>query len=224
MKDSTVAIVPIRSISAGKTRLADVLSNDERAHLTRAMLAKVIEAITSADEVARVMVISPDEDTLEHAASLHERIVPILQPEKYPGLDGAIEQGVGEAVSAGAANIMIVFGDLPTVTGNDIRNVLRRDAPVVIGPDRQLAGTNVLMLRRGLELEALRAFHFQYGPGSYMRHLQEAHDLGLDVVTVNMPGIALDLDTPEDLAMLAPEIEALLAGSGQSAATESLCR
>src|SRR5690606_422821 len=87
---------------------------------------------------------------------------------------------------------------------------VRRDAPVVIAPDRHGRGTNALMLRLRAgqsrpdvpldpDEQSGPVFRFQFGPGSYVLHRAEAERLGFDVATANMPGTALDLDTPADL-------------------------
>jgi 2-phospho-L-lactate guanylyltransferase len=80
-----------------------------------------------------------------------------------------------------------------------VRNLLRRDAPVVLAPDRHGTGTNALMLRLGNGPDDGRDFAFHFGPGSYALHVDEAHRLGLDVATSLTAGTALDLDTPDDL-------------------------
>jgi 2-phospho-L-lactate guanylyltransferase (CobY/MobA/RfbA family) len=41
-------------------------------------------------------------------------------------------------------------------------------------------------------------FKFQYGPGSYHRHMQEAERLGMKSQIVHSPGLKFDLDTEED--------------------------
>ena len=94
-----------------------------------------------------------------------------------------------------------LFGDLPLLTAGDVQHIVRRDAPVVISPDRHGTGTNALLLRNG----AAQDFGFMFGPGSYERHVEEAHRLGLEVATSVTPGTAIDLDTPEDLRLLGLE-------------------
>jgi 2-phospho-L-lactate guanylyltransferase len=68
----------------------------------------------------------------------------------------------------------------------------------VLAPDRHGTGTNALLLRCDPAADG-PAFRFHFGPDSYARHVDEAHRLGLDVVTAITAGTALDLDTPEDL-------------------------
>jgi 2-phospho-L-lactate guanylyltransferase len=205
----TIAIVPIRSLFGGKTRLASVLSPDERSMLTRRMLRIVVAAALTSEIVDSVVVVSPDPDVLDLAASLDPAVVPLRQPAEMPGLNPAIAEGVAYAVSQRAAAALILFGDLPLLTGDDVRHLLRRDAPIVIAPDRHGTGTNALMLRLGTGSDDGGAFTFHFGPDSYAKHLDEADRLGLDVATSLTAGTALDLDTPDDLRRVYGSIEAV---------------
>jgi 2-phospho-L-lactate guanylyltransferase len=194
-----VAVVPIRSLTGGKTRLAGVLTPEARAALTRRMLRGVVAAALASESVSTVAVVSPDPAALELVASLDPAVVPLRQPADEPGLNPAIGQGVRLAAERGASAVLILFGDLPLLTGDDVRNLLRRDAPVVVAPDRHGTGTNALVLRFGAGEHDARRFRFHFGPDSYAKHVDEAHELGLDVATSLTTGTALDLDTPEDL-------------------------
>ncbi|HEY7030886.1 MAG TPA: 2-phospho-L-lactate guanylyltransferase [Thermomicrobiales bacterium] len=199
MTGSVVAVVPIRSLTGGKTRLAGVLTPEARTALTRRMLCSVVRAALDSGSIKTVAVVSPDPAALDLAASLDPAVVPLRQADERPGLNPALAEGVAFAAGRGAAAALILFGDLPLLTGDDVRNLLRRDAPVVLAPDRHGTGTNALMLRLGTGPDDGRDFAFHFGPGSYAKHVDEAHRLGLDVATSLAAGTALDLDTPDDL-------------------------
>jgi 2-phospho-L-lactate guanylyltransferase len=199
MNGAVVAIVPIRSLTGGKTRLAGVLTPEARAALTRRMLRGVVRAALASGSVKTVAVVSPDPAALDLAVRLDPAVVPVRQSDDRPGLNPALAEGIDFAARRGASAALILFGDLPLLTGDDVRNLLRRDAPVVLAPDRHGTGTNALMLRLGTGPDDGRAFAFQFGPGSYAKHVDEAHRLGLDVATSLAAGTALDLDTPDDL-------------------------
>ena len=202
MSGGTVVLVPIRSLTGGKTRLAGVLTPETRAALTRSMLTRVVGAAAESGVVETVLVISPDPAVLQVAAALHERVVAIEQDRGAPGLNGAIEQGRTWATAHRAGAFLVLFGDLPLLDADDVRHLVRRDAPVVIAPDRHGAGTNALLLRFGTIEPDQEPFHFGFGIGSYAHHVDEAHRLGLDVAVSLTPGTALDLDTPDDLAAI----------------------
>jgi 2-phospho-L-lactate guanylyltransferase len=96
--------------------------------------------------------------------------------------------------------MLILFGDLPVLEPDDVRSLVRRDAPLVLATDRHGAGTNAMMLRLGSA--AAREFSFAYGADSRHAHLEEADRLGLDAVTAISAGTAIDLDTLEDIELL----------------------
>ena len=199
MSGGIVGIVPVRSLTGGKTRLAAALSPEIRAALTRRMLGGVLDALVEADVCETVAVVSPDLEALALVAARPDGILPLPQDVALPGLLPALEAGRDWALARGAGALLVLFGDLPLVTAEDVRNVVRRAAPVVIAPDRHGKGTNGLLLRQGIggPTEAER-FVFQFGADSYVRHVAEAHRLGLEVVPSLTPGTAFDLDTVDD--------------------------
>ncbi|CAA9553710.1 MAG: hypothetical protein AVDCRST_MAG19-1042 [uncultured Thermomicrobiales bacterium] len=195
-----VAVVPIRGLASGKTRLAGELPPEAREALTRRMLRGVVGAALASGAVDAVAVVSPDPATLALAAELDPAAVPLAQDMAVPGLNPAIAAGRDWALGWGAATLLVLFGDLPLLVGHDVRRLLSPAAPVVLAPDRHGAGTNALVLRFDAP-DAVR-FRFGFGAGSCPRHAAEAARLGLSVAISTAPGTAFDLDTPEDLRAL----------------------
>ena len=195
MNERIVAVVPIRSLRHGKTRLSPVLGDEARQTLLRGVAARVVSAAVDSDSIETVLVVSPDAETLAWAAGLGPAVVAAPQPEHLPGLNGAIAAGRAWALERGASAMISLFADLPLIVPDDIRGLVARVEPVVLGPDRRGEGTNALLLRlvgRGPE------FTFAFGEGSLTRHLGEARRLGLTVAVFEAPGIAFDLDRPGD--------------------------
>jgi 2-phospho-L-lactate guanylyltransferase len=199
MSARAAIVIPIRSLSDGKTRLSPVLDPAARSALTREMLDRVVRAALGTVSRAEVVVISPDPDALAEVGRVDPSIRLILQDSKRPGLNPALEQAATAMRESGVSTVLILPADLPLVSSADIDNLLRRDAPVVIAPDRHRMGTNALMVR----LDAFgEPFVFQFGEESFGKHQDEAGRLGVDAVTATAPGTSFDLDTPEDLARL----------------------
>jgi 2-phospho-L-lactate guanylyltransferase len=211
MSARAAIVIPIRSLSDSKTRLSPVLDPAARSALTREMLDRVVRAALGAVSRAEVVVISPDPDALAEVGRVDPSIRLILQDSKRPGLNPALEQAATAMRESGVSTILILPADLPLVSSADIDNLLRRDAPVVIAPDRHRMGTNALMVR----LDAFgEPFVFQFGEESFGKHQDEAARLGVDAVTATAPGTSFDLDTPEDLAQL--DVLRSPSGVGQS--------
>ena len=61
-----VALVPVRSLEGGKSRLAEHLDAEERADLVVRLLRRTIQA--ASPHVERVVVVSPDAEVLAIAA------------------------------------------------------------------------------------------------------------------------------------------------------------
>ena len=70
----------------------------------------------------------------------------------------------------------------------------RDEIAVAIVPDRHGTGTNALAIAPP------DAFAPSFGPGSLERHVSAARDAGLVHRVEPVPSLALDVDTPEDLA------------------------
>ncbi|MGI8476080.1 MAG: 2-phospho-L-lactate guanylyltransferase [Thermomicrobiales bacterium] len=206
MNGAIAAIVPIRSLAGGKTRLAGVLTPSQRETLTRSMVQRVIAAALSSDAIASVIVVSEDPAALALARAVDPRVIGLAQDGSgHPGLLGALDQARAYADVRAVSGLLVLFGDLPLLDGDDVRHLVRRDAPVVVAPDRHGAGTNALLLRHTAADPGPNAFRFQFGEGSYARHVAEAHRLGFDVATSISAGTSFDLDTPDDLDLLREE-------------------
>ncbi|MDQ3044255.1 MAG: 2-phospho-L-lactate guanylyltransferase [Chloroflexota bacterium] len=215
----TVAIVPVRSLAEGKMRLAAGFTLEAREALNRHLLRGVILAALESGVVDQLVVVSPDAAALDYAIRVSSAIVPLTQEIIKPGLNPAIEAARAWAMDRNAATVVTLFGDLPLLTPGEVRNLIRRDAPVVLAPDRHGTGTNALLLRlRARTAGTNPLFPFQFGPDSYRRHVEQAHEIGLEVATAVMRGTAFDLDTPDDWRALlntsaSSDLELIAAGS-----------
>jgi 2-phospho-L-lactate guanylyltransferase len=195
VSERIVAVVPVRSLRHGKTRLSPVLGKEARETLQRAIADRVVTAAVDSGLIETILVVSPESEALEWAGQCGPVVVAVAQPERRPGLNGAIDAGREWALDRGASTLVSLFADLPLIVPHDIRGLMARNEPVVLGADRRGEGTNALLLRlagRGSE------FRFAFGDGSLAKHLKEARRLGLNATLYDAPGIAFDLDTPDD--------------------------
>ena len=97
---------------------------------------------------------------------------------------------------------MVLASDLPNVTAGDVaalRASRQRGPGCVIAPDEQEQGTNALALTPPA------ADFFRFGPDSFQAHLAAARARGLRSGSCAGPGLALDLDTPENYRRFAKE-------------------
>lgn len=197
MSELIVAVVPIRSFREGKTRLAPVLTPQDRADFLRQSAERVISAALDSRVVDTVVVVSPDAEALTWSAGFGARVRALPQPAERPGLNGAMDAAREWALERDADSMLSLFADLPLLSIFDVRRLTSRRNPVVLGPDRRCNGTNAMLLR----LQGAGAqFKFAFGEGSLAKHLVEARRLGLNPSVQEIPGIGFDLDTPHDWA------------------------
>jgi 2-phospho-L-lactate guanylyltransferase len=179
-----IAAIPVKSFGVAKARLASRLDAAARSRLGKAVAART--AIVAADAGFAVAIVTADADVSAWARGLGFLVI-AQDLRTDPGLDGAAACAVRVAAEQGAA-WSIIHADLPVVTAADLRVVQAAvERGPVIAPSHD-AGTNLLA---GSDPE----FAFSYGPGSFHRHFAV---LPRSTV-INRPGLALDLDTPEDL-------------------------
>lgn len=188
-------LVPVKSFSEAKVRLAPALPPAARADLARAMAAAVLAA-------ARPLPVAVVCDDVEVAgfARAHGALA-VWEPGR--GLNGAVEAGVEELRRSGVARVVVAHADLPRAAG---LAALGHGDGVTLVPDRRRDGTNVVVV------PADAGFRFSYGPGSFARHLSEAGRLDLAVRVVDDPLLAFDVDWPDDLATLISHLEPAVPG------------
>ena len=184
-------IVPHRGLAAAKTRLAPVLDIGEREALAQRLLERVLRVVHEACD--DTVVISP-------SAALEPVVIASggrLVVQHGMGLNAGLEQARVEALADGITTLVVLHGDLPNLTADDVRALVAA-APeprgVAIAPDRGGTGTN------GLAMEPPDAIGFAFGIGSRAAHAALAERAGLPFVEVHRPGLAFDVDTPADLA------------------------
>ena len=189
---STVAAVPVKDLENAKRRLVGVLSREERRALARAMLEDVLEALTGAGLDA-VLVVSRDP---EITALAHAYPVTLLPERKNRGHTEAVALAQHVATARGARRFLTIPGDVPQVTPDEIARVVE-SAPAapsaVFVPSRAGFGTN------GALLSPPDVMALKFGEPSFENHLVAARGNGLDPVVLHLPGLALDVDAPDDL-------------------------
>ena len=181
---TTAVIVPIRSFVGALSRLTGILGETRCRDLMRLMASRVVAA---ADGLP-VHVATDDAEVAAWASGLGAAVVPAGRP----GLTIAVSAAVDKLASAGVERVVVAHADL--ARARTLRPAVGPGLTIV--PDRQRDGSNVLCV------PAAAGFRFSYGPGSFGRHVAEAHRLGLDVTVVEDDSLAADIDYPEDLLAL----------------------
>lgn len=187
-------LIPVKAFDAGKSRLRAALADDARRALNEYFLCRMLATANRFPGAARTAVISDCERVLRAAAGWGVRTIP---QRSGPGLNRAAREGVDHLSRLGAARIILIACDVPTVRPDDLRelaDLAPRERSVLICPDKQGHGTNALVLAEAPRMD----FHF--GEASFSAHCRAATRAGLVPRPHHNPRIALDIDTPEDFA------------------------
>ena len=173
-------LVPLKALDRAKTRLADALTQPERAELMRELLEGVVGAVRDAG-VERITVVTA---------------------EQVEGYEVWNDRGLAwnDALAAAAAEIVtapvvaFVSADLPLLRAEEVEELLEATPARGIVIARALdGGTNAISMRP----PGLVRTHFG-DLGSAAVHAA----LGVDHILLDLPGLAFDVDTPEDLARM----------------------
>lgn len=208
------AIVPVKPLGRAKSRLADVMTPEDREELATRLLKRTVRMLMSLSAIQGVLVISRDSKALAMVRDLGAQTV---QESGTPELNNALLRATQVLKAWGANASLIVPADIPLLVREDIERVVmlgRYHNSVVLVPDRHGDGTNLMFVRPpGL-------IPYAYGEGSFSKHQKYANDVDASVQVYRSERVALDLDTVDDLRAYvslarrlgAPVIEPLSSG------------
>lgn len=186
-------IIPVKPLRLAKSRLAEILTPEERQHFAEAMLRHVLGIVRSVPMVTGTLVISRDTHALSIARDYGAKTV---QESGAPELNTALTRAAAIITSWRADALLVLPADLPLLSEYDVRSVCElgmEDNSLVLASDRNDDGTNALLMRPpGI-------IPFAYGPGSFHRHAIMGRDAGAVIHTFSSQGLVQDIDLPEDL-------------------------
>jgi 2-phospho-L-lactate/phosphoenolpyruvate guanylyltransferase len=194
-----VILVPVKSLSGAKQRLASLLDQKARTELAQAMLHDVLSAIAAWDDELKarpdVAVVSSDPFAAELARKYDFEIIP---DPANPGETGAIEMATQICVERGVASTLVIPADIPLMQSWELAEILKK-APAegsVLVPAADGRGTNAAYR------SPAALFPLRFGNDSFKPHYAAAQATNKPCVVLHLPGIAVDVDSPEDLQHL----------------------
>ena len=195
IRAATWAVVPVKDLERAKRRLAGALDPAARRGLSLAMLADVLDALDATAGLDGAAVVSRDADVAELVRRRGLRVI----PEAGAGLNAAVAQAASVLSAEGCARLLVMPADLPLASPEEIAQILAAlpETPgLTLVPDRHGVGTNALAC------VPPNAIAPSFGEDSFARHLGAARDAGIPATVLRLPGLGLDIDTPEDLRVL----------------------
>lgn len=191
-------VLPVKNFENAKTRLAPTLTPEQRRTLFRLMVEDVLAAMCASD-LEGVLVLTNEPEAAALAAAYGARVEG--EPENL-GQSEAVMRAMQILEAEGVGAALQLPGDIPGVSAAEINRLIEaheargpRAMTIVRGHDGK--GSNAL----AVSPPTLMPFHF--GHDSFGPHLAEARAAGVEPVILDgLPGVALDVDTGDDLAKL----------------------
>jgi 2-phospho-L-lactate guanylyltransferase len=174
------AIVPIKAAAERKQRLASSLSPERRLLLSEMLLSAVVATLKASDTIERVMILANE--------PLQDVEVGWIE-DRGRGLNDELtlaRRGLPDA------SLLVVHADLPFLHSDDVAAMAQAGrSGVAIAPDRHSKGTNAVALM------PRHTFRFRFGEASFLAHCAQGVPA---TAVIDTPGLALDIDTPDDIA------------------------
>jgi 2-phospho-L-lactate guanylyltransferase len=155
----------------------------------------VLATLTGVRELAGIVVVTVDPAAAVMAARYGARVSSAGARE---GHTGAVAASARELAREG---MLTVPADIPLVEGDDIQELIdvhrrtTRDARAfTIVPARDERGSNAILC------SPAGAVPLRFGADSFVPHLAAAKRCAIAPTVVHLPRIALDIDTPDDVA------------------------
>ena len=191
------AVLPVKDTGDAKQRLSDFLSVAERQRLALAMAEDVLETLARVPGLPDIVVVTRDEQAMALAARHGARV---LTEPSNDGQSAAVERAAVALSRDGVDGLLQVPGDVPGASADEIEAVLAAhesagdDGPAVtLVPSHDRRGTNcVLCSPPGV-------LRFAFGHDSFQSHCEAARAQGIAPRILPLPGLGLDIDTPDDL-------------------------
>ena len=190
-------LVPVKTPTQAKQRLATILSLEQRRELASAMALDLLGLLTRHPGIGQVVVCGNDASTGELASAAGVRYL-AESTLGASGLSPVVNAAAARFRSEGETDILVIHGDVPLLSHEELERFLdahRSAGPhaVTLAPDRWRGGTNLLAWR------PIDQFTAQYGEGSFNRHVESATRSGAKVSVCELKGAGIDVDEPADL-------------------------
>lgn len=188
-------IVPVKPLRRSKSKLTNILSEEERAILNLKMYENTLRELKDIKIPHQVLVVSKDSSVLSLARSYNTKT---LQEDGDGGLNLALKKAIQVVKAYAAQSVLILPADLPFITKEDIEGVMEYSVShsfMLISPDRKMSGTNLLFMSPPDLIE------FSYGPGSFERHVRQAQAQNAHIEVRKFGSAELDIDSPEDFEL-----------------------
>ena len=190
------AVVPIKNFDRAKERLAGILTASERQSLFTAMLEDVLQTLSQCPALTGIVLVTRE----PQAQILGQRYgARSLIEQSNLGHTAASALGARSLAANKGTSMLQLPADVPLIKPDDINALIlaHGNGPAItLAPSRDHRGSNAVLCTPPDLLP------LQFGDDSFKPHLAASRALNIEPAVVERPGLALDVDTPDDLVAL----------------------
>jgi 2-phospho-L-lactate guanylyltransferase len=187
------AIVPVKEMSDAKQRLSPILSRPLRQALALAMLEDVLQAIAAVKGLGGAILVTVDTEAIALASRYG---MATIADGAHDGHTGAVTAGARHLIAQRRSTMLTLPRDLPLATTAEIEQLIAAHSPApafTIAPAHDELGSNAILM------SPPDAVPLRFGENSFFPHLAAARAGGIEPCVLHLPGIAFDIDNPQDL-------------------------
>jgi 2-phospho-L-lactate guanylyltransferase len=187
------AVIPVKETSDAKQRLSTILSRSLRQQLALAMLEDVLEAVAGVKGLGGAILVTVDAEAI---ALAHRYGAETIADGAHDGHTGAVTAGARHLIAQRHSTMLTLPGDLPLVTAGEIDTLIAAHGPA---PAFTIASAHDELGSNAILMSPPDAVPLRFGENSFFPHLAAARAGGIEPCVLHLPGIAFDIDNPQDL-------------------------
>lgn len=191
----TNIVIPMKAPNFSKTRLGPYFSSRQRQKLALTMFEQTLSFFSRHFPNYHVLVVTSSA-LISRVAKKYGATVLV---ERLPGLNQAATSAAIWSINNGFDSQLLLPADIAQLDVEEMNTLLsaKRALPSVLLAPAEDHGTNALLTTPPDAIE------FHYGVNSSRAHKMAAVSQGASFKSIALPYLALDVDTPDDVAQLA---------------------
>jgi len=190
----TAFILPVRSFTSGKSRLASVFSDKDRTELNISLFRNTVLKLRQSRLKTDIIVVTSDDSVVN--ACERQGVISIKDMSPVSNLSYAVQLGAEEARHRMANWICYIPVDLPLLDTNSIDSAVELAVQFnssLIVPGKSSDTTAMLLTRSQIDIS------YSFGPGSFWRHFNSLINAYTSLFVYRNHSIETDLDEADDV-------------------------
>jgi LPPG:FO 2-phospho-L-lactate transferase len=188
-------LLPVKSFHRAKSRLASVLTSEQRTSFARYLVESTVRVVEQCLPMSQMIVVSDGDEVEQMAEQWGCRFLKEQPTSQLRSLGLTVDWALNSLALPSHNAVLVLMADLPFLCADELRQlmVMTENFEVVLAPDAVQQGTNALGMHTG------KLPYTCFGnPDSYQRHRNLANQQGCTLGVLSSPGLERDIDTPQD--------------------------